>query len=268
MPHGGDLTLSVDSTQAMPPARSDTSPPVSGRYVCLNISDTGEGIPEKNLPHIFEPFFTTKEVGKGTGLGLASVYGIVQQHHGWITVESTVGQGTTFHIFLPACEAAPAAPEKTEIPAHPRGRGETILFVEDEPSLRAAVTIALRNHGYLVLVAPDGPSAIQLWKQNSTYIDLLLTDIVMPNGINGQELVARLRAERPELKVVATTGYSKNHLPTQFPSDTDLTILRKPYDPAGLLSTVRACLDKNAFPCPASAPSSSTIINSFAKASV
>ena len=243
MPDGGSLTLQVDQINL---SSIDTAPLAGsrpGRFLRLSITDTGEGMSNETLQHIFEPFFTTKEIGKGTGLGLATVYGIVHQHKGWINVVSALGQGTTIHVYLPMSESpTDASPEEAESRLPARGRGETILLVEDETSLRATMAIALRHHGYNVIEAPDGPTAVRLWQRPSARIDLLLTDIIMPGGMNGQDLVNRLRAERPELNVIAITGYSKQLAAVQFSPDARVALLRKPFGHADLLATVRASL--------------------------
>jgi two-component system, cell cycle sensor histidine kinase and response regulator CckA len=209
MPSGGRLTIRTH-VEVLDESQARRHPGVRpGRYVCLSVSDTGCGIAPEHLPRLFEPFFTTKEVGKGTGLGLATVYGIVQQHQGWIEVASAPGEGTTFRIGLPAVAAAPA-----RRPAGRNGRGllvqgtGTILVVEDETSLRLIVVHALQRCGYKVLTATTGLTALEVWKEHGPSIDLLLTDMIMPDGMTGRQLAARLVAERPGLKVVYTSGYS------------------------------------------------------------
>jgi CheY-like chemotaxis protein len=241
MPEGGRLVLAVepvliDDEQCL--THAEARP---GRFVRLSVTDTGCGIALEHLPHIFEPFFTTKETGKGTGLGLATVHGIVKQHEGWIEVQSAAGQGTTFHIHLPAVEtAAGAAPIETAPPV--RGGTETILLVEDEPSVRDLAKAVLERYGYTVLTADNGPAALDVWRRHKEQIALVLTDLVMPGGLGGRALAGQLRAERPGLKVLFTSGYSKELAGRQF----DLLaepFLQKPYSPRVLAEAVRNCLD-------------------------
>jgi CheY-like chemotaxis protein len=212
-----------------------------GRYVRLRVTDTGRGIAPENLPHLFEPFFTTKEPGKGTGLGLATVFGIVKQHKGGIAVDSTISEGTSFEILLPESQA------KTEtqggVPPAPRGGTETILVVEDEAIIRMLIRAILERSGYRVLDAASGVEALQVWERNREAIQLLFTDIVMPDGINGRALSARLRSERPGLPVVFTNGYSAEIAGRDLELENGQTFLQKPATPAHLLKVVRDAID-------------------------
>ncbi|MDI1249617.1 MAG: PAS domain S-box protein, partial [Lacunisphaera sp.] len=176
MPHGGRLTLGTDMIEIPEGAGNKAGVTRPGRFVRLSVTDTGEGMSPEILEHIFEPFFTTKTIGKGTGLGLATVYGIVQQHHGWISVESSPGRGTTFLVHLPAAAASAIADSAAEVRPPPSGQGETILIAEDESSLRHVLALTLRRNGYQVYEAPDGPAALKLWQQNQEHINLLVTD--------------------------------------------------------------------------------------------
>src|SRR5262249_46837894 len=151
-------------------------------------SDTGCGIAPEILRRVFEPFFTTKEVGKGTGLGLATVYGIVKQHQGWVEVESELGKGTTFSVFLPCCAETAEVTDKRFMERAVRGGSETILVVEDEAAVRELVCNLLAAHGYKILQAESGVRALEVWKESKERIDLLLTDLVMPDRMNGREL--------------------------------------------------------------------------------
>jgi two-component system cell cycle sensor histidine kinase/response regulator CckA len=243
MPGGGVLTIQISSPEIdawhlvqHPEARS-------GPAVCLTVTDTGCGILPENLSRIFEPFFTTKEVGKGTGLGLATVYGIIKQHRGWIEVESRVGKGSTFKVFLPASaqpsDTKPAAPVEEIV----RGGCETILVVEDEAPVRDLVCDLLTGHGYTILQAESGLKALEVWKHSKNKVDLLLTDLVMPDQINGRQLAEKLRADRPELKVIFTSGYSEDVIGQDFVLLRGLKFLQKPYPPRKLALAVRDCLD-------------------------
>ena len=211
----------------------------------MRVCDTGTGIAPEHLPHLFEPFFTTKEVGKGTGLGLATIYGIVQQHQGWIEVSSQIGKGTTFMIFLPALEPAAAVQFPEAVKLEPRGGTERILLVEDDEPLRMLTRRILENYGYHVQEAVSGRQALEIWQSRDAEIDLLLTDMVMPEGITGRELAEKLRVERPALKVVFTSGYGAG----LAGKDTNLIrkpnsyFLQKPCAPHMLIQTVRECLD-------------------------
>ena len=207
------------------------------------MTDTGSGIAPEHLPHIFEPFFTTKDVGKGSGLGLATTYGIVQQHGGWIEVDSQVQQGTTFRAFFPQVSAAAAeAPPAPAVPPAPRGH-ETILVVEDEDGVRALVLKLLENLGYRLLQAQSGPRAIDVWREHGSTIDLLITDVVMPGGMNGLELAERLRRTRPSLKVIFTSGYLGDVSRDDFPARETDAYLAKPFSLPELARLVRRTLD-------------------------
>jgi two-component system cell cycle sensor histidine kinase/response regulator CckA len=243
MPSGGQLfitTAEKNITAEEARATPDTMP---GRYVCISVTDTGTGISPENLSRIFEPFFTTKEPGKGTGLGLATVFGIIKQHGGLLTVESELGRGTTFHIYLPSSQAAAEAKVETETKSQPRGGNETILLVEDEPSVRGLKRVVLERHGYKVLEAAHGVEALKIWEQHRNAIQLLLTDIVMPEGISGRELAARLLEQDPKLRVIFTSGYSGDIAGRELALREGQNFLQKPCPPHVLLETVRRCLD-------------------------
>jgi len=243
MPQGGHLriTTAAETFEADNPQRPAAAAP--GRYVCLTVSDTGAGIPPDVLPRIFEPFFTTKEIGKGTGLGLATVYGIVEQHRGWITVTSELGKGTTFRIHLPAA-AATAGQAAATAPRKPPGGSETILVAEDEPAVRLLVGNLLQRCGYKVLTAESGRAALKVWEEHHADIDLLLTDMVMPDGLTGRELAQKLKAQRPDLKVIFTSGYSAETVGKGSSLVGGLNFLQKPYRPNELAQSVRNCLDQ------------------------
>ena len=214
-----------------------------GSFVCLSVSDTGCGIPPENLPRIFEPFFTTKEVGKGTGLGLATVFGIVQQHQGWINVYSEIGLGTTMRIYLPRL-SEPAVPEAAGslLETLPGGT-ETILVVEDDPAVRLSMQCVLSHLGYRVLEAANGVDALEIWQRHRADIRLLVTDLVMPGGINGKELAARLVEQDTGLKVIYVSGYSATVAGKDFRLEEGVNFLTKPFETNKLAQIVRKCLD-------------------------
>jgi PAS domain S-box-containing protein len=245
MPKGGRFVIETSTVEFDENAASHSAQIRPGFFVCLSVSDTGCGITAENLPRIFEPFFTTKDVGKGTGLGLATVFGIVQQHQGWINVYSEVGQGTTFRIYLP--RLAGIALEKSEpsksisLP----GGNETILLVEDDAFLRASVRKTLSQLGYRVIEAGNGIEALEVWNQNRDEINLLLTDLVMPGGINGKELGERILKEKPELKVIYASGYSAEIAGKGFSLEEGVNFLTKPFQAQKLAQTVRERLDAN-----------------------
>ena len=234
MPRGGQLLISTDHVSELGDFGEQS-------WVRLRVTDTGCGIPPEAKAKIFEPFFTTKEVGKGTGLGLATVFGIVKQHGGFVDVESEVDRGTTFTILFPATKKK--LEQKVEQPAPTalkRGAGETILLVEDEPILRELAHAVLADAGYKVLDAEQSTEAMHLWQCHQEDIELLLTDMVLPGGMTGRELATQLREQKPDLKVIFTTGYSQEMLDNQ---EEPVSFLQKPYPPEALMRMVRTCLD-------------------------
>ena len=243
MPRGGRLAIRIMHCEIDTNHIRKYIEASQGRYVCLSHTDTGSGIPPENLTRIFEPFFTTKELGKGTGLGLATVYGIVKQHKGWIEVESEINRGTTFQIYLPVTDAMIPTPESAETQFRALGGTETILVVEDERDLRDIITRTLNRHGYRVFQAVDGHNALQIWSEYKDQIALVFTDVIMPGGLNGRELAERLWLEKPALKVIFSTGYGADALGKDFKLDPELNFLPKPYLPNALAQLVRRCLD-------------------------
>ncbi len=241
MPTGGRLTIDTALVEASGPHASPAAP--NRTWACLRVIDNGVGIAPEHLPHIFEPFFTTKDVGKGTGLGLATTYGIVQQHGGWIEVDSHVGRGTEFRVYFPRVAVQPRtqAPASEPVPA-PRGQ-ETILVVEDEAGVRALVIRLLQGLGYRLLQAQSGPHAIEVWKEHGDEVDLLITDIVMPDGMNGVQLAERLRRERPSLKVIFTSGYLADLSHEDVSRHHSDAYIAKPFSLADLARLVRRTLD-------------------------
>ena len=215
-----------------------------GHFICLSISDTGTGIDPKIINRIFEPFFTTKEVGKGSGLGLATVYGIIKQHQGWIDVDSKVGAGTTFRIYLPIDNKTAELTVEKPLSAPVRKGEETILVVEDEPALRELVCNVLKIYGYKVYSAGCGPEAVKVWEDHKHEIHLLLTDMVMPEGMSGRELAEELLRRNPKLKVIYTSGYSPGMAGKDIALLEGFNFLPKPYPPMRLAQVVRECLDR------------------------
>jgi CheY-like chemotaxis protein len=243
MPQGGRLTLetaAITLTETEARNRPKARP---GAFVRLSVIDTGHGVAPEHLPHLFEPFFTTKEVGTGTGLGLATVFGIVEQHAGWIEVESRAGTGTTFCIFLPRLPYGVTARAQPPPPPPVRGGSETILVVEDEASVRGLMCRMLERRGYRVLTAASGAAALAVWQEHRAAIDLLVTDMVMPGGMGGQELADRLRAEKPALKVIHCSGYTDKMLGPDSPLSDPRSFLAKPFEHGVFLQRVRDCLD-------------------------
>ena len=234
MLRGGQLTISTDTTEI-------TNGAETKKWVRLRVRDTGCGMSPMVRSRIFEPFYTTKEVGKGTGLGLATVFGIVKQHGGLIDVESEVDKGSTFTILFPPTDRRPESTEPFAAkPVLKRGTGETILLVEDEPLLRELAHTILAEAGYKVLEAEKSAEALEVWKEHESEIDLLLTDMVLPGGMTGRELALELQQLKPNLKIIYTTGYSQDVLETDC---SPVNFLQKPYPPETLMQTVRTCLD-------------------------
>ncbi|MEJ0089740.1 MAG: ATP-binding protein [Limisphaerales bacterium] len=245
MPRGGVLTISLETVNLDKNCPGTNPERHVGSFVRLCVSDTGTGMDSATLAHLFEPFFTTKEIGKGTGLGLATVYGIVKQHDGWLEVASNLGQGTTFNVFFPAGNgmASPADPEITTTQSV-IGGNETILLVEDEPILREMARLILEGSGYRILEASSGRDALDVWKRRDAKIDLLLTDMVMPEGVSGMELAEKLLILDPGLKIIFTTGYTSHEFSPELLARTRAHFLQKPYVHTELTQTVRDCLDK------------------------
>jgi two-component system cell cycle sensor histidine kinase/response regulator CckA len=214
-----------------------------GRFVCISVTDTGCGMTPEIQSRIFEPFFTTKEAGKGTGLGLATVFGIVKQHKGWVKVDSEVGKGTTFRIFIPALAASADALPKEATRIEPRGGSETVLLVEDDDSMRKLSGMALENNGYQVVEAANGDEAVQIWPEHHGRIALLLTDLVLPGSVNGLDLGNRLQAQKPELKVIFTSGYSAAIAGRELKLNARQRFIQKPFQSDQLLNNVRDLLD-------------------------
>jgi two-component system cell cycle sensor histidine kinase/response regulator CckA len=241
MPNGGQLTIAAEAVAFRPADVSSNPRARAGEFVRLTVRDTGTGIPPEILPRIFEPFFTTKEPGQGSGLGLATAYGIVKQHKGWLEVQSQENQGTSFHVFLPARSDGESS-QPSPMPKRTTAR-ETILVVDDEPDLRDLVAQVLESDGYHVLSAGSAAEALDQWAKRSGDIHLLLTDVVMPDGFTGRKLADQLQSEDPRLRVLFTSGYTAGQTGTELANVESRNFLPKPYRPNTLLRVVRECLD-------------------------
>jgi PAS domain S-box-containing protein len=243
MPRGGNLGVETDCVQveAAPPDRPDALPP--GPYAVLRVMDTGVGMDAATQARIFEPFFTTKEPGKGTGLGLSMVHGVVRQHGGAIQVQSVLGGGTTFEIYLPQVEAAVEGARVDETAGRETGGRETILLVEDEDDVRALAREVLERQGYTVLEASDGLQALHRCETAGDHIDLVLTDVVMPR-MSGRELVDQVRVLRPAMRTLYMSGYTEDAIVRHGVRDASTALLGKPFAPADLLGKVREVLDR------------------------
>ncbi len=247
MPGGGRITLAASRLKVDAARRAFHPDAQLGEFICLEVKDNGEGMSPTTVDRMFEPFFTTKEVGQGTGMGLATVYGVLKQHGGWIEVASALGKGTNISTFFPLSvegEATALIPAETVIPESPNPDGITILVVEDEEMLREFVGDALGSLGYRVLTAASGREALDIWSKHRDDIDLLLTDVVMPESISGRQLASTLIMDKPGLKVIFTSGYSAELLGRDFEQEKEFGFLAKPYLPDRLASTVAAHLQR------------------------
>ncbi len=242
MPKGGDLQLRLSKIRIEQSKKTPVAGMASGTWICLAISDTGMGMTEKVYAHLFEPFFTTKEVGKGTGLGLAQVYGIIRQHEGYIDVKTESEAGTTFYIYLPHVSGTMQRVEEQETPAVPQGKGETILLVEDNDVLREVGRELLESLGYRILTAENGREALKICKQRGTEIALVITDIVMPK-MGGEELLHELRRRGQPTKVLAITGYAAESVPEGLLRLGFADVIQKPFELEVLAQSVRRILE-------------------------
>jgi two-component system, cell cycle sensor histidine kinase and response regulator CckA len=244
MPDGGSLSIETGIVE-IDAATSALNPEArAGRMARIDISDTGHGMDATTLKRLFEPFFTTKDVGKGTGLGLATAYGIIRQHRGWITVESEAGKGSTFHVFIPALADSfvPAADAPT---ADTLGGAESILLVEDDQEMRRVTALTLESFGYNVIQAANGKQALQSWSNHNSEIDLLLTDMMMPDGLSGLKIAEQLRVLRPSLPVLIISGYSAILSRENDLAKMGIDYLAKPFRADALGAALRTCLDRH-----------------------
>jgi CheY-like chemotaxis protein len=248
MPNGGDLYISTKNSIIDSKFVIDNPGSTEGEYVCFTVRDTGEGMDKFTLENIFIPFFTTKDTGQGTGLGLATVYGIVKKHNGYIKVDSTINGGTTFNVYIP-CQSDFAPLVSNVKIASPalifKGQGrETILVVEDEISVRKTVTAVLNHAGYIVLAAATPSEARDIFNKEHDKIDMMLTDIIMPEE-NGVELYRSFSMIKPNLPVVFMSGYSDGLLHSNLQPGETFQMLAKPFRPHDLLNRVRSVLENS-----------------------
>jgi two-component system cell cycle sensor histidine kinase/response regulator CckA len=244
LPNGGRILIETSNVDLDSTYTRDHAVVIPGSYVLLAVSDTGIGMTAETVGHIFEPFYTTKESGRGTGLGLSTVYGIVKQSGGYIWVYSELGKGTTFKVYLPRVkDAVQVSPAAETLPSATRKGHETILLVEDEPDLRELTQMVLSERGYKVIEAHSPAEAERLAGNNGTEIHLLLTDVVMP-GISGRELAKRLTGRYPHLRVMYMSGYTYNVIAQDGTLEEGIYFLQKPFTPKALMEKVREALDR------------------------
>ena len=243
MQKGGLLTIESGYQVVETPVDHESGQPEPGRYAVVTVSDTGCGMDDETCKKIFEPFYTTKEVGKGTGLGMSIVYGIVKQHNGFINVYSEPGQGTTFRIYLPIYETEPSGQrDKTVQVAPPQGGSETILLAEDDDSVRKLVVAVLTRFGYNVIQAVDGQDAVDKFAENRETISMVLMDMIMPKK-NGKEAYEEIIRIQPDIKVLYSSGYTADFIQNRGVSEEGIELIMKPVQPMELLRKVREILD-------------------------
>jgi len=243
MPQGGRVIIETANADIDRVYASHFPGMQAGSYVTLAVSDTGSGMDVETQKHLFEPFFTTKAMGKGTGLGLSTVYGIVKQSGGYISVDSEVGRGSTFKVYLPRLEEGPKGLQAKPEQGTPLQGTETILLVEDEEGVRALVRDILQMNGYTVLEASTGKEALNLCEQYGRTIHLMLTDVVMPQ-MSGRELAEQMAIFKPEIKVLYMSGYTDDAILRHGTLDADLAFIQKPFSPDALVRKVRDVIDR------------------------
>jgi CheY-like chemotaxis protein len=241
MPAGGTLSIETEMVTLDDEFIKIHGYGEPGKYVLLSVSDTGTGMDEATKARIFDPFFTTKEVGKGTGLGLSTVYGIVKQHNGYITVYSEHGHGTTFRIYLPVVDIEK---EQKAPPVHNIKKGsETILIAEDDPGIRNFTREILQRYGYTIIDAMDGEEAVSIFMENRNRVDLIILDVVMPKK-NGKEVYGEIIKTDPGMKFIFTSGYTGDIILTKGIHDDAFDFISKPLLPNELLKKIRDVLDR------------------------
>ena len=243
MPHGGTITLSTKNVTVSDPETRPHPQLRAGSYVALQVCDTGVGMDAATMKHIFDPFFTTKESGKGTGLGLATVYAIAERSGGVVGVHSAPGEGAEFTVYLPRVDAAAEHyASGANLPLPPRGH-ETVLFVEDDDAVRQLGHRIMERHGYTVIVARDGKEALERARRYADDIDLLITDVVMPN-VGGKRLADAIAAQRPGIRVIYQSGYAAGEIDKRGELDMEMAFLQKPFTAQTLLLKIREVLDE------------------------
>ncbi|MBG89734.1 MAG: hypothetical protein CMO80_22935 [Verrucomicrobiales bacterium] len=243
MPKGGTLTLST-RFKAVGEIEAEKDPDaLSGNFMVLSIADTGEGMTLDLQKRVFEPFFTTKEVGKGTGLGLSTVYGIMKQHEGWIAVESQPGEGTHFEMYFPVEANLSSDDESKGDAGDTPPETATILMVEDELAVARMTSHTLQSLGYRVLAVENGPSARRVWQRHGDKIDLLLTDMVMPEGVSGMDLANEFASQRPELPVIFMSGYSEDLIKAEGNPHSNSQFLAKPFTRKKLVAMIKQSIE-------------------------
>jgi PAS domain S-box-containing protein len=242
MPHGGTILVETALVTLDETRRAQHAERRAGAFMCLTVRDSGSGISPETLPHIFEPFYTTKAFGKGSGMGLASVYGIIAQHDGWIEVQSELRQGTAFKIYLPVAESE-IVPEVTpELVPIRSAAGETILIAEDDAAVRELARYVLEEQGYHVLEGATGWEAAEVSRAYPGPIDLLVTDMIMPGGVSGADLAEMIAAARPKTRIIVSSGYSMELLDPDFELARGVSYLPKPYVASQLLAAIAQML--------------------------
>ncbi len=242
MPGGGQLRIATANRLITEPITQGLITVKPGRYILLKVADTGHGIRDEVKPHVFEPFFTTKEVGKGTGLGLSMVYGIIEQSSGYILFDSAVGVGTEFTIYLPMADEPAGAGASDRPPPSTAGGAERILLIEDDKIVRELSTRILRDKGYQVTTRENGAEALAYFKENAGAIDLVLTDIIMPQ-MSGLTFARAARAIRPDLRILFISGYAEDHQPDAHETSNGRNYIQKPFTVSSLCGKVREILD-------------------------
>jgi CheY-like chemotaxis protein len=242
MPDGGVLTIATSAVIVRAQSMGSFGVEKPGAYAMIAVSDTGTGIEEKIRQKIFDPFFTTKETGKGTGLGLSIVYGIVKQHNGFIAMQSRLGKGSLFKIYLPLIDGSGPLDDKKQT-LQPRRGTETILVAEDDPEVRSMIRLVLTGNGYHVMEAVDGEDALTLLSRQNGSVHLLLLDVIMPKK-NGKEVYDAVRATDPHIKVIFMSGYTADIIDKKGILDQSLNFIAKPIAPMELLHLIREVLDR------------------------